>query len=168
MNKNQFETLLSIILAGLIIINEILIGENGFTKVVIPILVLITILSYIFTTKLNNVILTNVLLSMFVVVSASSTLFQWDCEFKKDKKECNILLPSSNHFVSYEYDLYRIIYFTVLLLIMTLSLKMTKLNNYDNMLIYILVILFPIIIPLLTELINYLIILTDSGKFRKY
>lgn len=155
-----FEIIIILLTASLIIINEFIKGKNLTVKGLILISLILISIAYLVTpSNDNSLIYKNSLLSLNLILMTSYTIFQWNRESQNEKDNCDLMIPSSNNFNSKEYIIYRSVYFSILLVIMTILLTLLKVNENmeSNIYYYYIIILLPFIIPVLTELCNLIL-----------
>ena len=103
------------------------------------------------------------LLGIFIVSAIGYSVYQWKQLTEDDaNEECGFLLPSSNQFSGEavgEYNLYRILYLTTLIVIVSLLQFKVDGPNFNlygvpSKLLSVFLFLTPIVLPLLTEMVD--------------
>ena len=134
------------------------------------------IITFIFALAAGGVILSNsgletpskvqlFLLGIYTILVIGYTIYQWYQLAGKNDDECGMLLPHTDNFNSGQYYLYRIIYLTTLIVLV--SLLQFKVDNNDFKIpgpisLHYFLFLMPLILPMLTELVDGII--NDFGE----
>tara|TARA_B100001094_G_scaffold148076_1_gene143420 strand:- start:206 stop:1186 length:981 start_codon:yes stop_codon:yes gene_type:complete len=138
--------------------------ENAYTIIGISIL---TILFWFKGTLQNyDLKIMLVLYGLYVITIYGYTFYQWNKSSLKTEKECSFSIPRTKNFNDSKYYLYRIIYLTTTIVIITLiqnlldeggDLSTWKINPQNF------VVMLPILLPILTELINGIVNTVDTN-----
>tara|TARA_A100001015_G_scaffold79782_1_gene88521 strand:- start:2146 stop:3129 length:984 start_codon:yes stop_codon:yes gene_type:complete len=98
-------------------------------------------------------------LGFFTVFTSAYTIYQWSTAEKEES--CGVLIPQKGGFDSTDYYVYRTIYLlTIIVLVLILQFKIDKIGfgeklSNNKQTLHKLLFLSPILLPLLTESVNY-------------
>lgn len=149
-----------------IIYSDSKIQKDTFNNIKTIISILILTILFWFRGKIQtydtNIML--VLYSLYVITIYGYTFYQWDVSSRKTDKECSFTIPRTKNFNDLKYYLYRVIYLTTTIVIITLiqnildkggDLSTWKINPQNF------VIILPLLLPFLTELVNAIVNFID-------
>ena len=142
--------------------DEINNSKEQLTLLVTGIIFIISLISLLYREKTSSLIKSNYIqlfiLGIFTITSIGYTIYEWDTVTKGD--ECGALIPKSNNFNSADYYIYRVIYLTTLIVLVSiLQFKIDdssfgkRFNNKSTL--HKLLFSLPFLLPILTELFTW-------------
>lgn len=96
------------------------------------------------------------LVGLYIMSVIGYTVFQWQQRLESDNTDCGYLVPRSNLFHKSSYYLYRMIYLTTMIVIISLLQAKTGggLDSDGPFSLHVLLVAMPFILPLFTELFD--------------
>lgn len=136
--------------------------QENITILVTLLICTVTIVYAIYSGSKDNNIKLNYgllfLIAIFCIASIGYTIYEWDTI--KKNSTCNAIIPTSTHFKSSDYYVYRIIYLiTLIVLVVILQYKINDSNfssRFSKPTLHKLLFLIPFLLPIFTEIISWI------------